>query len=99
MTIGISKRRITPTQTKTVVGIYDCFAIKDDLKARGYQWNQMDKSWEKVTADPIEEITELFEARLGTVDDYENLYTTGVLFEGYDFSDEQFERISNAIAE
>ena len=99
MSIGLGTRRITPTKTQTVVGIYDCYSIKDSLKSLGYRWIAMDKCWEKVTADPIEEITRFFEAGLGTIEDYEKLYTTGVLqAETYDFSDEQFDRIGAVLA-
>ena len=99
MMIGIGTRRTSPTTRQTYVGVSDCYSIKDELKARGYSWNAMNKTWEKVTADALEEITELFEAKLGTVEDYEALYTTGVLDENNDFSDEQYNRIAAAIGE
>ena len=99
MYIGIGTRRTSPTTRQIYVGISDCYSIKDDLKARGYRWNAYDKQWEKATDDAIEEITKLFEAKLGTVEDYERLYTTGVLDENNDFSDEQYNRIAAAIGE
>ena len=99
MTIGIATIRTTPTTRKTAVCVSDCYSIKDELKAHGYSWNAMSKTWEKVTADALEEITKLFEAKLGTIDDYESLYTRGVLTGNYDFSDEQYNRIAAAIGE
>ena len=99
MYIGIGSRRTGPTTRQTYLGISDCYSIKDDLKASGYRWNTLDKQWEKATEDALEEITKLFEAKLGTVEDYERLYTTGVLDENNDFSDEQYDRIAAAIGE
>ena len=99
MTIGIATIRTTPTTRKTAVCVSDCYSIKDELKARGYRWDAHDKEWVKYTDDAIEEITKLFESKLGTIDDYESLYTRGVLAENYDFSDEQYNRIAAAIGE
>lgn len=99
MKLWIDERRTTPTTKKTIVCVSDCYDIKDELKARGYGWNAMGKRWEKVTADALEELTQLFEAKLGTVEDYERLYAVGVLDEANDFSDEQFSRIEAAIGE
>ena len=97
MYLTIGERRITPTTSKTIVAVSDCYSIKDELKARGYAWNAMSKSWEKVTVDALEEITKLFEAKLGTEDDYDRLYTTGVLDANNDFSDDQYNRICDAL--
>lgn len=98
MTMFADTRRTTPTTYKTIVAISDCYDIKDALKVRGYGWNAMCKRWEKVAEDPIEEMTQIFVEKLGTVEDYEKLYTTGVLYDGYDFSDDQYNRICEAIA-
>ncbi len=99
MKLWIDERRTTPTTKKTIVCVSDCYDIKDELKALGYGWNAMCKRWEKVTADAIEELTQLFEAKLGTVEDYDRLYATGVLDANNDFSDEQYNRIADAIGE
>lgn len=99
MNLWIDTRRTTPTTSQTIVCVSDCYSIKDELKARGYGWNAMCKRWETVTDDAIEEMTKLFEAKLGTVEDYESLYTKGVLDESNDFSDEQYNRIAAAIGE
>lgn len=99
MNLFIDTRRTTPTTSQTIVCVSDCYSIRDELKARGYGWNAMCKRWETVTDDAIEEMTKLFEAKLGTVEDYESLYTKGVLDESYDFSDEQYNRIAAAIGE
>lgn len=96
------RRTLTANKTinrQTVICVSDCYSIKDELKARGYGWNAMAKRWEKVTEDALEEMTKLFEAKLGTVEDYEHLYTKGVLDESRDFSDEQYNRIAAAIGE
>lgn len=99
MNLFIDTRRTTPTTSQTIVCVSDCYSIRDELKARGYGWNAMCKRWETVTDDAIEEMTKLFEAKLGTVEDYESLYSKGVLDESYDFSDEQYNRIAAAIGE
>lgn len=38
-----------------VVKVYNSFSIKDDLKARGYSWNNIENLWEKETEMPEEE--------------------------------------------
>ncbi len=98
MKMWIETRRITPTTTKKVVGITDCYDIKEAVKGLGYRWNPTGKQWETFTEDPLEEMTRVFEAGLGSVETYEKLYATGVLTENYDFTAEQFERIRNAVA-
>ena len=97
MNIFTDIRRTTPTTSKTVVAISDCYNVKDGVKALGYSWNPLCKRWEKVSSDPIEDITKIFEQKIATVEDYERLYTSGTLCEGYDFSDDQFDRVRNAI--
>lgn len=38
-----------------VVKVYNSYSIKDDLKARGYAWNNIENLWEKETESPEEE--------------------------------------------
>lgn len=61
------------------VAVRNCFAIKEQLKARGYHWNGINKTWEKEVADTEIEQEEQFLAKCDVT--YEVLEAKKMTFE------------------